>query len=163
MMKILSFLRFQWLSLSAIIVFLDQFTKHLVLKYLALNQSVALAPFLNLSLTFNHGAVFGFLNNAAIWPRYFLMVFTGILTLIVFVWMLRAKSKQPLLLLGLALIFGGALANLFDRVTIHYVVDFIDFYISDWHWPVFNVADSAICCGVAFVLLHLSCENKVQK
>lgn len=142
----------RWLALAAVVFALDQLSKYAALKHLV-NGEVAVAPFLNLVLTFNTGAAFGFLNDAGGWQNAF---FIGVATLVsvAIVYMLRQlRSDQKFVAVALMLVLGGALGNLLDRIRFGHVVDFIDFYYRSWHWYTFNVADSAITVGAVMLAL----------
>ena len=108
---------------------------------------------LNVTLAHNYGAAFSFLNDAGGWQRWFFIVLTVIVSLVLLVWLLRLPRCEWRTGLSLGLIIGGAIGNLVDRVRLGYVVDFIDVYYKSWHFPAFNVADSAITVGVALLLL----------
>jgi signal peptidase II len=112
-----------------------------------------LVPTLNLTLMYNEGAAFSFLANAGGWQRWLFAAFALGMTAVLVIWLLRLKSDERILAAGLSLVAGGAVGNLIDRVLTGRVVDFIDFYVGNWHWPAFNVADSAITIGVALLLL----------
>ncbi len=141
----------KWLALSAIIIALDLLTKHWVQSVLTDGEQLPVTSFFNLVLFHNQGAAFSFLAGAGGWQRIF---FTAISTIasVVIIYLLRKHSNQRLFCLGLALILGGALGNLYDRLTLGYVVDFLYFHYHQYYWPAFNVADSAISCGVALLL-----------
>ena len=141
----------KWLALSAVIVVADQVTKYAVVQYFAGNPPVAVAPFLNLVLVYNAGAAFSFLSDSAGWQRW---LFIGI-ALVASAWivyLLRRYPHQRLFALALALVLAGAVGNVIDRVTVGSVVDFLDFHAFGWHWPAFNVADSAITCGAVLLI-----------
>lgn len=141
----------KYLVLVAGIVASDQLTKYLAATHLV-RGSVELAPFLNLTLVHNTGAAFGFLNDAAGWQNFFFVAIATI-ACIVIVFMLKRMSPRDVLVgTGLALILAGALGNLIDRLIYGYVIDFIDFYYGSWHWPAFNVADSAITIGAVILV-----------
>ncbi|MFQ5936852.1 MAG: signal peptidase II [Acidiferrobacterales bacterium] len=140
-----------WL-IAVVIVILDQLSKLAAVKYL-LRGSVEVAPFLNLVLVFNSGAAFGFLSGASGWQN---LLFVGIAIVVAFVIIMMVKrlgANDVQVLTGLMLILGGAVGNLIDRLRNGYVVDFIDFHFQDWHWPAFNVADSAITIGAILLVL----------
>lgn len=141
-----------WLGLALLVLLLDQFTKVLVLGAFELGDSRPITEFFNLVRVHNHGAAFSFLAGAGGWQRWF---FTGIgiAAAIFMVWMLRAHPGQKLFGLAIALILGGAIGNVLDRLLHGYVVDFLDFYWGAWHFPAFNVADSAISVGAALLIL----------
>jgi signal peptidase II len=143
----------RWLWLSLLVVVLDQATKWLAVGMLDPFRPVPLVPLLNFTLVYNEGAAFSFLSNAGGWQRWFFAVFALAMTVVLVVWLLRLKPHERITALALALVAGGAVGNLIDRVLTGRVVDFIDFYVGDWHWPAFNVADSAITVGVVLLLL----------
>ncbi|HEY7774479.1 MAG TPA: signal peptidase II, partial [Marinagarivorans sp.] len=106
----------------------------------------------NFTLRYNHGAAFSFLYDAGGWQRWFLAIIAAVMSVVLVVWLSRVAVKKPLESLGLALILGGALGNLYDRLTLGYVVDFIDFYYQQYHFPAFNIADCGITCGAALLI-----------
>lgn len=141
----------RWLALSGVVIALDQITKLLILRSFVLGDSLPLVPGFNLVLVYNSGAAFSFLADAGGWQKWFFVA----LALGVSVWivgMLKQNAAERLLALALALILGGALGNVIDRIVYGAVVDFLDFYIGQWHWPAFNVADSAITVGAALLV-----------
>jgi signal peptidase II len=141
-----------WLLVSAVIFIADQCSKTLARNKLVYMQPVALCPHLNLTLMYNTGAAFSFLGNAGGWQLYLFLLLAITISLLLILWLLKLKN-QISLSLALALIIGGALGNAYDRFIFGHVTDFIDFYIKHWHWPAFNIADSAICVGAAIVIL----------
>lgn len=142
-----------WLLVSALIVVLDLWTKNIASESLTLYRPVALTPWLNMTLAHNYGAAFSFLSDAGGWQRWLFTGLASVVTVVLVVWLLRLPSEEKLTAAALGLIIGGAIGNLVDRINNGYVVDFIDVYYRDWHWPAFNVADSAITCGVILLLL----------
>jgi signal peptidase II len=132
---------------------LDQFTKLLISDQLVLFQRITILPFLDFVRLHNKGAAFSFLAGASGWQNW---LFTGVAIVVsagVFWWLTQLpRHERTLLALGLSLLLGGAIGNLIDRVVLGYVLDFILFYYKEWSFPAFNVADSAISCGVALVL-----------
>ena len=143
---------FRWFSISAIVVALDLYTKHLVLGAFAYGEHLPMTSFFDLVRYHNEGSAFGFLANAGGWQRLF---FSGIsiVAVVVISYLIRKHQHEKLFCLGLALVLGGAIGNLYDRITLGYVVDFLYFYYQTFYWPAFNVADSAICAGVGLLLL----------
>jgi signal peptidase II len=141
----------RWLWLSAAVILLDRLTKELVLGGLRGGDNIVLAPFLSLVLAFNPGAAFSFLAGADGWQRW---LFTGVALIAcgAMLWLLR-RGGSPWYCTGLALIIGGALGNLWDRLTIGKVVDFVLVHWRDAYFPAFNVADSAITIGAAMLIL----------
>jgi len=141
-----------WLILSAILILADQFTKILILGYYQLGDSTRVTSFFNIVRVHNSGAAFSFLAHAGGWQRWF---FTGVgaVATVFIVWMLRSHHAQKLFSFALACILGGAVGNVIDRLLHGYVVDFLDFHLKGWHWPAFNIADSAIFIGAASLIL----------
>lgn len=142
----------KWLLLSLIIIVIDQYTKYLVSQQLQLSEPVALTSFFNLTLKHNYGAAFSFLSGASGWQRWF---FSGIAIVVSFAlvtWLLRLPREKKWLACALAFIFAGAVSNLYDRIALGYVIDFLHFHIHQYSWPVFNAADMAISVG-AFMLV----------
>jgi len=141
----------RWLWLSLLVIVLDQATKAAMLAAFRPGEVVPFTPFFSLILTFNTGAAFSFLAGEAGWQRWlFAAIAVGACALML--WLLR-RGGSRLYCAGLALIVGGALGNLYDRVTLGHVVDFLLFHWREWHYPAFNVADSAITCGAAALIL----------
>jgi len=143
----------KWLWLSLAVVVLDQLTKYLVMQSFHLYESLPLLPGLNLTLVHNTGAAFSFLQGAGGWQRWFFIAMALLVGTILVVWMSRLDEHRPWLGAALGFIVGGAAGNLLDRVMHGHVIDFIDVYYRDWHWPAFNVADSAISVGVAILVI----------
>jgi signal peptidase II len=141
-----------WFAGAAAIVLADQLTKWLVLARFAAGERVELTSFFNLVLVFNKGAAFSFLAAEAGWQTPVLAAFALGASLVVSVLLVRSPERR-MLCAGLALILGGALGNLVDRLRFGHVVDFLDFHVAGWHWPAFNVADSAITIGAALLIL----------
>lgn len=142
-----------WLWLSFLVIVLDQLTKIGASLYLEFNQPVAVLPFFNLRLLHNPGAAWSLLATAGGWQRWFLSGLAIIVSGVIVVWLSRLKRQQLWLAGALALILGGALGNVIDRVLYGYVIDFIDIYYQKWHWPAFNIADSAITLGATMLLI----------
>lgn len=143
----------RWLWLSGLVLVLDQASKLWIVSAFELYESYDLIPHLRLFYVHNTGAAFSFLSQADGWQRWFFAAIAIAASVLVFVWLKRLHAGQLRLALGLSLILGGALGNLIDRLMYGYVIDFIDAYYGSWHWPVFNLADSAITLGVILVLL----------
>lgn len=139
-------------ALAALIVFLDQLSKWIVLDHIAYGESIVVAPFWNWVLAFNPGAAFSFLADQPGWQRWF---FT-ILSLAVSAWIAVMLYRQPqrrLAALALTLIMGGALGNVIDRIRFGAVVDFIQWHVAGFYWPAFNIADSAITVGAVLLVI----------
>jgi signal peptidase II len=143
----------KWLGISAVIVAFDLLTKHWIQANIAYGEHVPVTAFFDLVLFHNEGAAFSFLAGAGGWQRFFFSA-VAVIASAVIVHLLRKHPERTLFALGLSLVLGGALGNLYDRVTLGYVVDFIFLhYRQEYYWPAFNVADSAISCGVALLLI----------
>jgi signal peptidase II len=142
-----------WLGVTALVIALDWFTKQWVSEALELYRPVEVFSWLNITLAHNYGAAFSFLSDAGGWQRWFFIVLATVVSLLLLVWLLRLPRQEWRTGLGLALVLGGAIGNLIDRVNLGYVVDFVDVHFGGWHYPAFNVADSAITCGVILLLL----------
>lgn len=151
----------RWLGLSALIILLDQISKLWISSHFAYGESLAVFSMFNLVLVHNSGAAFSFLSDAGGMQRW-LFSAIAVIASVWIIWLLRRHAQQKLLSFSLALILGGALGNLIDRIAYGYVVDFLDFYWDTYHFPAFNVADSAITCGAALLLLE-SFMNKPEK
>jgi signal peptidase II len=141
-----------WLGVAAVVLLADQFTKILILGHYQLGDSTVVTGFFNVVRVHNAGAAFSFLSNASGWQRW-LFVGIGAVAMVLIVWMLRSNPTQRLFSAALALILGGAMGNVLDRLLYGYVVDFIDVHWAGWHFPAFNVADSAITLGAAALIL----------
>lgn len=146
-------LNVRWLGLALLVLVLDLATKSLASESLTLYRPEAVTSWLNLTLAHNYGAAFSFLADAGGWQRWFFTLLATGVTLALLVWMFRLHRAEWLTGISLGLIIGGAVGNLVDRVRLGYVVDFIDVHYGGHHWPAFNVADSAISCGIALMLL----------
>ena len=143
----------KWLWLSALVVVLDLSTKAIATHYLVLYQPVPVFPGFNWTLAHNAGAAFSFLSNESGWQRWFFSVIAFVVSIVLILWIKRLKPAETWLAVALALVLGGAVGNLWDRATLGYVVDFIDVYYQQRHWPAFNVADSAICIGAVMLVI----------
>ncbi len=150
----------RWLWLSLVVVGLDQLSKQLIESSFALYESVAILPMFNLVLVYNEGAAFSFLDDQGGWQRWFFILLATIVTAVLIGWLRRLSRREWLVACALSLIIGGAVGNLIDRIIYGHVIDFIDIYYSSWHWPAFNLADSAISLGVALMLFDLVFGNR---
>ena len=144
---------FAWLLFSVVIIVLDLWTKQIATDSLTLYRPVEINSWLNMTLAHNYGAAFSFLSDAGGWQRWLFTGLASVVTVVLIVWLFRLPAKERLTAAALSLVIGGAVGNLIDRIINGYVVDFIDVYYHDSHWPAFNVADSAITCGVILLLL----------
>jgi signal peptidase II len=150
----------KWLWISLLVLVLDQASKLLADAMLALHQPVLLIPSLAITKVYNAGAAFSFLGDAGGWQRWFFIGLAVLISIVLLVWLRRLKAGERMTALALALILGGAIGNLVDRVLYGYVIDFIDVYYDSWHWPTFNVADSAITAGAALLLLEALSDGR---
>jgi signal peptidase II len=142
-----------WLWLSALVIVVDQITKRIVDTTMQLYQSIELIPYFQLTYMRNQGAAFSFLSGAGGWQRWFFIALAVIASVFICFWLKKLNRSQRWEAIAWSLVLGGALGNLIDRILYGYVIDFLDVYIGDWHWPAFNVADSAITVGVVMLLL----------
>ena len=145
--------RSAWFGLAALIVVADQLAKWAVLGAFAPGERLALTGFFNLVLVFNKGAAFSFLAGAPGWQTPLFVAVAAVAIVVVSVLLVRSPG-DPAMRAALALILGGALGNLIDRLRYGQVVDFLDFHAFGWHWPAFNVADSAITIGAALLIFE---------
>jgi signal peptidase II len=149
-----------WLLVPALVVALDQWTKGLASAQLEYGRPVAILPVLNFTLQYNTGAAFSFLSDQSGWQRWFFSAVAAIVSVVLLVWLSRLRREQWLLALSLALILGGALGNLYDRLLLGYVVDFISVHYAGSYFPAFNVADSAISVGAALMILDTILQGR---
>ena len=153
----------KWLWLTGLAVALDQASKLAIDASMQLYQSIELIPFFNLTYVRNTGAAFSFLSEAGGWQRWFFAILASIISIVLAVWLAKLKKHEILMAASLSLILGGAIGNLIDRVLYGYVIDFLDVYYQSWHWPAFNVADSAITVGVILMLLESVGVGKIEE
>ena len=141
-----------WLGLAALVVLLDQGTKMAIERVYDYGDVHPVTGFFNLVLTYNKGAAFSFLAGASGWQKHFLTAI-GVVASVFILYLLGRHGHQRLFSLALAMILGGAIGNVIDRVAYGHVIDFLDFHAGGWHWPAFNVADSAIVGGAMLLVL----------
>jgi len=142
----------RWLWLSLLVIVLDQITKQWAERSFELYERLPVTDFFNLTLAYNRGAAFSFLADAGGWQQFF-FIGLAVVVCVYLVFFLRSlKSSQWPLALGVVMIIGGAIGNVIDRLIYGHVIDFLDFYVNNWHWPAFNLADSAITLGVVLFL-----------
>lgn len=144
-----------WLWLSLLVFLLDQGSKFLADEYLSYMRAVELLPVFDLTLVYNTGAAFSFLADAGGWQRWFFVGLSSMVSLVLLIWIRRLDRTERLLAIALALILGGAAGNLFDRITLGYVIDFISVHYQQYYFPSFNIADSAISLGAAALVLDM--------
>ncbi len=142
----------RYFSLSAAIVVIDLYTKHLIEKTFQYGEKLTFTTYFDLVRYHNEGSAFGFLNDAGGWQKWFFAA-VSLVAVTVMIYLIRKHQTEKLFCWGLALVLGGAIGNLYDRVTLGYVVDFLNFHYQQHYWPAFNVADSAIVGGVGLLLL----------
>ncbi|GMQ83511.1 MAG: signal peptidase II [Gammaproteobacteria bacterium] len=142
----------KWLGLSVLVIVVDQFTKYLAEAGLVYAEPLAVLPSFNLTLLYNRGAAFSFLSDAAGWQRWFFVTISLAASVFLVLWLRKLGPQQRLLALALALVLGGAVGNLVDRLLLGHVIDFIQVYYRDFYWPAFNVADSAITVGTVLLV-----------
>jgi signal peptidase II len=142
--------RFVWIAL--IVILADRVTKMWALEHLSLSESLRILPIFNLTLAYNTGAAFSLLHQASGWQNIFLCTLAVIVSMAIVYKLATTPSNERWMGVALGLILGGALGNAWDRIQFSYVIDFLHFHLADWHFAIFNVADSAICVG-AFMLL----------
>lgn len=140
-----------WLAISLVVLVLDQVTKVLIQQSFVFGESSTVTSFFNLVLAYNKGAAFSFLADAGGWQRGFFIALAVVISVFL-LWMMRGHPGNRLLCVALALVFGGALGNLYDRVVLGHVVDFIQLHAAGYYFPAFNVADSAISVGAALLI-----------
>lgn len=143
-----------WLVVAAVVVVADQVTKWAIIEWVALYEKIPLNSFINLTHQRNTGAAFSFLADAGGWQRWFFVVLSAVVSVVIVVWLWRIRDQgYALLSAGLALVLGGAIGNLIDRFTLGYVTDFIQVWFGDWAFPSFNVADAGITVGAALLII----------
>ncbi len=140
-----------WLLISIVVIVLDQVSKYAITQSFTLGEGVAITSFFNLVLAYNTGAAFSFLANAGGWQKIFFAGIAVVASVVMF-YLLRKHHQERLFSFAISLILGGAVGNLIDRVVLGHVVDFLDFYAAGYHFPAFNVADSAITVGAALLI-----------
>jgi len=144
----------KWLWLSGLVVILDQMTKWIASSWLEPSVSYPLLSWFNFALAHNTGAAFSLLDDAGGWQRWFFIVLSVVVGCLILVWMRRLKPDEHWTAAGLALILGGAVGNLIDRIAYGHVIDFIQWHYAHYYWPTFNIADSAITVGAAILVIH---------
>ncbi len=141
----------RWYALALLLVLLDQISKYWISTSFGYGEARAVTGFFNLVLTHNQGAAFSFLASAGGWQRGFFIV-VALVAIVVISVLLARHLHEKLFCISLALILGGAIGNVVDRIALGYVVDFLDFHFAGWHWPAFNLADSAISVGAVLMV-----------
>ena len=140
----------KYFLLASLVTLSDQFTKTLVIKNITDEQFISINTFLYLVHFKNPGAAFSFLSDAGGWQRYFLSIVAAIASVFI-IFMIKKHKKDTYMALGLSLILGGAFGNLYDRISLGHVTDFLYFHFNDYYWPAFNIADTAITVGAVII------------
>ena len=148
------FRNLHWLWLSLVVLAVDLWTKSLAENALQLYQRIEVLPFFNFTLAYNSGAAFSFLADAGGWQRWFFTAIALVASVVIVGWLLKLRGER-MVAIALALILGGALGNLWDRVMLGHVVDFLDFHWAGYHFPAFNIADSAITVGAVLLIIDM--------
>ena len=151
-------LRWSWIAILVLI--LDRITKSLSLEYLSAYVQLKVFPGFNLTLSFNKGAAFSLFNDASGWQLWFFGVIAFTVSFAILIWLSMLSAKDRFTSISLSLIVGGALGNLWDRIAYGHVVDFIQVYAGEYYWPVFNIADSAVCVGAFMLFITTVLEKK---
>lgn len=143
----------KWLWVTAVVIILDQVTKQVAQSLLVFQVPVPVIPFFNFTLSYNTGAAFSFLAEAGGWQRWFFVLLALFVSAVIFFWIKKLPPTERWVAIALAMILGGALGNVIDRVLFGHVIDFIHLYYEQWSWPIFNIADSAISVGVTMLII----------
>jgi signal peptidase II len=149
----------KWLWLSGLVIALDQASKLYMASWLSLYETVAVMPYFNLTMAHNTGAAFSFLAQAGGWQRWFFVGLTTVIVIGLFIWLKKLNSTAKTEAIAISLILGGAIGNVVDRLEHGYVIDFLDVYYGSYHWPAFNIADSAIVIGAILLILDSLLSN----
>ena len=153
----------KWIWLAIVVIVLDQLTKYIASSSLVMFQPVAVMPMFNWTLMHNTGAAFSFLHDAGGWQRWFFAIIAIVVSVVLVMWIKRLEQHEKWQAIALALILGGAIGNVIDRLWLGYVVDFIQVYYQQWYWPAFNIADSAIFIGVAMIIIDSIREYRAEQ
>ena len=149
-----------WLWISVVVIVIDRLTKMWVVNHLTFSEPLQLTSFFNLTLVYNTGAAFSFLHSASGWQNIFLCSVALVVSVMIVVWLAKLSARAYWVNIALALILGGALGNVIDRMLFGYVIDFFDFHLGEWHFAIFNTADSAICVGAFLLICHWIWQKK---
>ena len=150
----------KWLWLAVVVIVLDQITKQIAANSLEMYQPVAVMPMFNWTLMHNTGAAFSFLSDESGWQRWFFTAIAVIVSVVLVSWTSKLKAEEKWQAIAFALILGGAIGNVIDRLIHGYVIDFIDVYYQEYHWPAFNIADSGIFIGVTILIIESFRQHK---
>ena len=155
--------KLRWLWLAALVIALDLGTKAMATAMLSYGNPVPVMPMFNLTLLHNTGAAFSFLAGASGWQRWFFVTLAAVVSVFLVRWLKQLKAEETWTAIAIVLILGGALGNVYDRVVHGYVVDFLHFYWNDYHFPAFNIADSAITVGAGMMILDIFRQSGESK
>ena len=144
-----------WLPLSAIVFFLDQWSKQVATDTLKIYDAIEVNSYLNWTLMYNKGMAFSILANQSGWQRWGISAVAIIIVIWLVIWLYKADFKAKFQNIGLSMIIGGALGNTYDRLSLGHVIDFIEAHYNEYYWPAFNVADTFISLGAFFLILDL--------
>lgn len=144
----------RWIWLAVVMLIADQVSKQMVVAMMDYRESIAVMPYFNLTYVHNPGAAFSFLADQGGWQRWFFTAIAFSVSIALVVWLAKTPKKDKFISIAFSLILSGAVGNLIDRFMFSYVIDFLDFYIGNNHWPAFNIADSAIFIGAAMMLIE---------
>ncbi len=143
----------RWLWIAIVVFGLDRLTKYMAQEFLNPYSPLSVTPGFNLMLSYNKGAAFSFLDQAPGWQMWFFGTIAVAVSIAIIIWLTRLSARDRWVSIALSMIVGGALGNLWDRIHYGHVIDFIQWYVADFYWPVFNVADSAVCVGAAMLFV----------
>ncbi len=149
-----------WLWIALLVMAIDRYSKMWVVDHLTYQEPLKVLPFFDLTLSFNRGAAFSFLHTASGWQNWFLGGLAIIVSVLVICWLAKLSARAYWMNTALCFVLGGALGNAWDRILYGYVVDFLSFHLGNWHFAIFNVADSAICVGAFMIFVHWSWLGK---
>lgn len=154
-----------WYGIALVVLLLDQWSKTSAANAIVYGHTDVVTSFFNLTMRYNHGVAFSILDDAEGSQRWYLAALAFVISVVIAVWIVRTGKKNVLEAAGLALILGGALGNLYDRVVLGYVIDFIEVHYQGYYWPAFNIADAGVCVGAGLLLFDgfFSSRTKEKK
>ncbi len=152
-----------WLTLAMFVLLVDQFTKLLAINYLRFGIANSLMPGLNLTLAHNTGAAFSLFDHGSGWQIIMFTLLAIIVSIYLIIWLVNSKEEENINRIAICLILGGALGNMIDRISYGYVIDFISVYYKNYHWPIFNIADSSITIGASILLYEFFTRSRLKR